>query len=1247
MGKKEIKKIIAHLDTTEVEKRLEEMQKKKLFINLDTSAAEKQCEELERKAGETEKVLNSLDEKKKLAESQIKTTKASLEAEQEKLATLKKQLEVLQEAARGSPLLAGPTPENRKAEAKIPEAMGQVEEQEAKVKALEETFAKLRGQAKEYKNAIGEAKQKLQEQMSAAGELRQKAITSNNRIRELCKDLEVLQARQEQLKQSGLGLGTEEYDTNVGLLASISQELEEYQANLEKAATTDKWKELKEKAKDVTDRIQDYFKKLQPVFKVLTASVRTVGKVIKSVFSGGLKAVGKVIKGIFSSGLKIIKNFRAGVAKVGKDNIFSKIGAKIKDTLITNGVKKGLSLLGSAIGQYFTENEAFTSSLEKLKGGLKTAFQPIFDAVIPALTALMDVMTRAIAVVGEFIAALFGGTKKQASDSTKELEKEADALGSAGAAAEEAAGSLAGFDEINTIQTEDKGGGGGSGSGGNGSSSDGSAYDYGFETTAFDSWGEAFSAFLDTILNKGIPQLKAGFERFSDWMNGISGKLYEMFKFEGVKDKVQQIGKELAGAFNELVAGIDWNTLGAAIGAGLNLAIVGGVSFLYSFDWLSLGASLAEAFNGLADAIDWPELGRLLWSGFKIGIETLAGFISKLDMEQLAIDFSNLAKSFFESVSATFAGIDWKQLGLQIVTFLQNVEWAEIGQAAAASMGEIFEAVREVFANVLVLLHDEILKLSPNQATESVWNALKEKLKKGNEAVTWVDIISGLTAFLSDIATHITAAAKDGEFGEFWGSLKDQIAAALGAESWDDLKEQINEKIRDVVAGALEIAGDSMYDAIKEKHPKWAAMLFPEKWQVDVYGEKYEEILANRGEEAANRYINRLEKTGVIGAEAAAEILANHAATALEGIGEVTEEAGNDYGEGFEKGTKDSINGSRKEYESAFGKITGWIKDLFGIHSPSTVMAEMGGYLIEGLVNGLKGIWNAVKDIFATLKTNIWNVWVAVYEKVKTAWDNVKTAISSRVGKIWSGAKEAFSTLKANIWNVWVAIYDKVKTAWDNVKNKISEKAGNIWSGIKGKLNTLKDNISEKFEGIKTKATEIFENLKTKVSDIWTRLKDALKTPLNGILKFINGMLSGIGNGINKIVDTINKLSFTVPNKKIYGDLAGQTIGFNLKKVTVPQIPLLAQGAVIPPNKSFLAVLGDQRNGNNLEAPEGLIRKIVREEAGGDNGELLRQILEAIRAGQVIQVDGTTFGRTAARTINDVTLAAGRPVLVV
>lgn len=61
------------------------------------------------------------------------------------------------------------------------------------------------------------------------------------------------------------------------------------------------------------------------------------------------------------------------------------------------------------------------------------------------------------------------------------------------------------------------------------------------------------------------------------------------------------------------------------------------------------------------------------------------------------------------------------------------------------------------------------------------------------------------------------------------------------------------------------------------------------------------------------------------------------------------------------------------------------------------------------------------------------------------------------------------------------------------------------------------------------------------------------------------------------------------------------------------KIPRLATGAVIPPNAQFAAILGDQTHGRNLEAPESLIRQIVREESGGASQELIDRIDRLIR----------------------------------
>lgn len=130
----------------------------------------------------------------------------------------------------------------------------------------------------------------------------------------------------------------------------------------------------------------------------------------------------------------------------------------------------------------------------------------------------------------------------------------------------------------------------------------------------------------------------------------------------------------------------------------------------------------------------------------------------------------------------------------------------------------------------------------------------------------------------------------------------------------------------------------------------------------------------------------------------------------------------------------------------------------------------------------------------------------------------------------------------------------------------------------------------------------------------WNFLGDKIKEIWDGIVswwdqnvahiftaEFWEGLWKGMVNGlimaVNWCIDQFSSfLSWIAGGVSSVGSLMGQDWSFN---VSFGHLPYLAQGAVIPPNRKFAAVLGDQTSGMNLEAPEGLIRQIVREESGG------------------------------------------------
>ena len=116
----------------------------------------------------------------------------------------------------------------------------------------------------------------------------------------------------------------------------------------------------------------------------------------------------------------------------------------------------------------------------------------------------------------------------------------------------------------------------------------------------------------------------------------------------------------------------------------------------------------------------------------------------------------------------------------------------------------------------------------------------------------------------------------------------------------------------------------------------------------------------------------------------------------------------------------------------------------------------------------------------------------------------------------------------------------------------------------------------------------------------WEGIKNIFAGIWNGILDITEGVINGIVNAVNTVIRFLNTLHIEIPDW--VPEYGGRKFGFNineLQKVNLSgfKVPGLAQGAIIPPNKEFLAMLGDQTRGRNIETPEGLLRDIVREES--------------------------------------------------
>lgn len=236
--------------------------------------------------------------------------------------------------------------------------------------------------------------------------------------------------------------------------------------------------------------------------------------------------------------------------------------------------------------------------------------------------------------------------------------------------------------------------------------------------------------------------------------------------------------------------------------------------------------------------------------------------------------------------------------------------------------------------------------------------------------------------------------------------------------------------------------------------------------------------------------------------------------------------------------------------ENVFKPFIDGFKELFGIHSPSAVMKEQGEYIVEGFKEGISGIWEAIKDFFVNLVLNIISVVADLVIAIGDKFGKIGSIISEKWQSIKSGAKDAWDAVKRTFGPVAEWFGDKFGKAWEIVKK--------IFSGDSKEFNEIKD-------GILT----------------------TLKNIVNKLIYGLNSIIAIPFNKINRVLNYIKSI-----------EVLGLSPFYNLwswNPIAVPQIPYLAQGAVIPPNKEFMAILGDQKQGTNVEAPLDTIKQALRE----------------------------------------------------
>lgn len=259
-----------------------------------------------------------------------------------------------------------------------------------------------------------------------------------------------------------------------------------------------------------------------------------------------------------------------------------------------------------------------------------------------------------------------------------------------------------------------------------------------------------------------------------------------------------------------------------------------------------------------------------------------------------------------------------------------------------------------------------------------------------------------------------------------------------------------------------------------------------------------------------------------------------------------------------------------------------------------------GEELIQGLKNIIDGFGKFFKGVFTG--------------DLKLAAEGAK--------QIWEGLKQTWNAIINSIkdaWNAFITWLQSKSPVLAAFFQTVGNLVSNLYKSIKDILQGIIDFVAGVFTGDWTKA--------------WEGVKEIFKGIWNGIVSVVEAAINFIISGVNLLISALNMIHFEIPDWVPL--IGGKSFGINIPLVSQVALPRLAEGAVIPPNREFLAVLGDQKSGTNIETPLATMVQAFKQaiaETGGMGGRNITVVM---------QVDKREFARAVYQANNDETQRVG------
>jgi hypothetical protein len=268
-------------------------------------------------------------------------------------------------------------------------------------------------------------------------------------------------------------------------------------------------------------------------------------------------------------------------------------------------------------------------------------------------------------------------------------------------------------------------------------------------------------------------------------------------------------------------------------------------------------------------------------------------------------------------------------------------------------------------------------------------------------------------------------------------------------------------------------------------------------------------------------------------------VISNICNSAVEYFRGKIEECGGNVILGILKGIGDAIAGiGQWIYDNVFKPFIDGFKNAFGIHSPSTVMEEQGRFIIEGLKNGLLGIWDKVKQPFIDLKNNITKMFTEIKNSVSNWGNNVKTKVSECWINASNTVREKVTTLRNNISTGLNNAKTTVVNWGSNVKNTFTNLGRNASTWGKDLATNMATGIKNNIHKVTNAVTSVANKIKS-----FLHFTEPDEGPLSNFHTYmpdmIDLMVSGIKSNTNKIKNEMKNLagtmSYTINTEAVTG----------------------------------------------------------------------------------------------------------------